>query len=193
MATSGRLIEFPLEFQYWPRESSPSLRERVGLASQTYVLEPAARTQRRLAGRLQLSPKLDLSAYRARAVVDWVRVRVETDGPVHAGALYRRLTRDLGVGISRVEGPNGEWGHTGRAFLVKFDDPDPERLPLSVACIDAAEGLACTGALESVEVSVDLYPKRPRGETARVLMTDLVRRHIRPADEIWRRGQGWPR
>ena len=161
---------------------------------QEYIWAPTGKTQARLADRRLLLPALDLKVYRFEAVVDYLKFRVTTDRLMDPKNLQRKITaRGVEkIGVTAIS-KKVEAGPRSTIFDVRMDDPAPKDLAEAIKIINATSGLATDGALQLLEVSVDVYPKDHSNSGPRVLMSDLLRRHFLPKEERWRYHGGWPR
>lgn len=183
------------EIRLVPRSTGSTGRFIVPMAlRQEYSWTPTGKTQARFAGRRQLRPALDLKDYRFEAVVDYLKFRVTTDRSMDPKNLKRQITA-RGVnnnGVTAIFGED-EAGPRSTIFDLRMDDPTPADLVKAIAIINATPGLATDGALQLLEVSVDVYPEDHSSDGPRLLMSDLLRRHFLPAEVQWRYPGGWPR
>lgn len=168
-------------------------RVHRGLAL-TYRYEPMASRQARWRGRDLIVPEIDLGRYTTRAVIDYLCFRVDTRKRMGAHVLNKIIVSLTGRS-HRVLSPKWEKDHFGDGFIVTVNDPDPAYLHRLSDALRNHSGIRSAGALALLEVSIDWYPES--GDTAeRLLLTETLRRHLKPAPEIWRRGgekEGWPR
>lgn len=181
-------LEIPLAFK--PRKRGGIGHLHPGL-TQTYNVDPSIGRQARWRNRAKLVPELDLSAFTAKAVIDWIDIRVESSLEIEAKELSEFLRVNLGKALWAA-GPDGGKGYSGQCFDVRLHDPTPQRLRRLIRTIKDEEALTTDGEVAAIEVSVDWYPKSS-SESERLLMTDLLWRHLLPPNEVCRVDHGWPR
>ncbi len=187
-ATSPERFDVPLRFKA-PTDGGIGHRH-AGLV-QSYRLEPMAGRQKRLGGRAAVVPELDLSAFRTHAVIDWVALEIGADSLQPAVNINGWLRESTGESLS-VTGPAGVERYAGMNFEIKIQDPTPERLAGIVEAIKGMPRLTFAGRIAAIEVSVDWYALS-HAERERLLMTDLLWRHLLPPENVWRCESGWPR
>lgn len=149
-------------------------------------------TQRRLAGRLALVPKIDLDAYRFRAVIDWIEFRVYLGRTTQAqhvqDVLRRRLDRN-GFIYPQDLGP----GKTFSICTIKVQEPGSLAL-ISAIHRDLVDTFAeiRPSQITGIEISVDAYPRRDSDE-ARAILVGGLQRTIWTDRDIWSKPNSRPR
>ncbi|GKY87399.1 hypothetical protein [Sinisalibacter aestuarii] len=180
-----------LEPPEWPDTAAPL---SVTYDAQPYTGRTGRKPQPVLAQRLVLHPDIDLSAYRAKAAIDWIEIRLVTPGLHQAINIQRAVSKCLGMQGGAysvyVFGPNRETGYTGNQFVLRFQDPEPTDFkPLLEQTVGRYEcGVDSVDLLEvaGVEISVDFYVRgssrlsEREQNRLRWQMVDLTRRHLRP-------------
>lgn len=174
-------IEVPLRVEdkrLDPRTGAPVPAPRL-----TFELKPHGMSQPRLRP-LMAEPTLDLSAYRARAHMDWLRLGITTRDRTQSRWISERLAKELPRG-PHVRGPDGEIGHTGDAFQLQIQDPTPSQVGRAVEIIRDERGLAGPVSIKGMEIALDFYPV-DRSDEARWLMVELLGKTLVPPPELLR-------
>ena len=79
-------------------------------------------SQRRLVDRQVLMPEIDLDAYRFRAVIDWIELRLELGRPTQAQYVQRVLRQHLNRN-SHIRPENEGPGSVATVFQIKIQEP----------------------------------------------------------------------
>jgi len=173
----------------------------------SYKLEPTKARQPRYNGRYDLRPDIDLGSYRCSAVIDWIEIYFETAEEHQPKNIQRRLAKVLGKAIYvRIWDPFANTrGNTyvtptpqdqGTQFVLCMQEPDARSLFSSVDAIKSYPDLLPVEyqpiTIEAMELSIDFHPN-DQSTTARLRMTDVLRRHLLPEDVIWAHKKGIPR
>jgi hypothetical protein len=187
---SPPVVSVPIKFD-------PKSKGRFGpplKICQDYNLKETSKSQKRFEGMCELHPGIDLSKYECVSVIDFLKVVVKTDDPIDAKNLLKKL-RSFGVAIQYIDKPlrGSNLGFMVRRFIAQINEPTPEKIMSVLSAIKAMPGVHCDGEIEVMEVSVDIYPRDRRDRVARLMMSDLLKRHIRPEEKLWRYDGGWPR
>jgi hypothetical protein len=199
-------LDIPLVFDAapeWPAHLAPPV---LHYKSSPYCPSKDGKVQPILRSRSLLTPDVDLNVYKQKAVIDWVQIRIATPEVHQARNMQPAITnmlKALGAnGTVYVSGPKEERRYIGRDFLVKFQQPEPKTLlPVLEQIIDkyAITTSAANIPITGIEISVDIYVKHPHemapheANLLRWQMTDILRRHLRPAPVLTEMEQGWPR
>lgn len=187
---SPPVVSVPIKFD-------PDSKGRFGpplKICQDYNLKETSKSQKRFEGMCELHPGIDLSKYECVSVIDFLKVVVKTDDPIDAKNLLKKL-RSFGVAIQYIDNPliGSNLGFMAQRFIAQINEPTPEKIMSVLSAIKAMPGVHCDGEIEVMEVSVDIYPRDRRDRAARLMMSDLLKRHIRPEEKLWRYKFGWPR
>jgi hypothetical protein len=168
----------------------------------TYAVDPFAGEQARFKDRLIADPKVNLTEYEFKAVLDWLEIYVPTKGHHQARNVQQKLMKlneeHPGFSSCYVRGPRREERYVGSAFVIKMQDPQPATLYGLLERILAHYCSEGTGLDEipitGMELSLDIYPaKTMRFEeqaytVRRMLMTELIRKHV-SVEEAFRGGK----
>lgn len=162
-----------------------------------YDLVPIDKPGGHFNGRLEVRPRLDLSLFRTRAVIDWIKLRIELGAetqPRHVGdclakAYYPRPYVTDEAGENEVTTPR---------VSVKFQEPTPEKLTQALSALHARWGVLATPEIEGIEIAVDWYVNDSAHSEAeqtvlRAQMFTLLHRHFRPTEMLDLTGKGQPR
>ena len=155
-------------------------------------LVPVRNTQARLRGRHMLVPVLDLSAYRFRAVVDWIRVRVAFARGTQRQHL-QAILRPIFNQTCKVDAADMGRGDVFTRCEITIQEPtslarvvEAHRALVAAYCeIEAAQ-------VTSIEISIDAYPKTP-SDDARALLLGAMQRTIWTDRDIWSQPDSRPR
>lgn len=161
-------------------------RKTLDVIPLNYREAPVTCRQRRLDGRVALWPDLDLTAFRCRAVVDWIDVSIRTTKPTQARWLNVRIDRAIGRNCN-VQDLGGD------GFKVRFQDPDLAKIEVAVRSIEASHGISAPVDVVAMEVSVDFTPAAPGDEAQRRRLVAILARHFRPGRDVISDGRDWPR
>ncbi len=200
-------MKIPFSFQTqpdWPDHSNPP---SIEYDTEPYLPTCGANAQPILKGRTILHPTVDLNNYRCRSVIDWIAVHLQTDDVHQAINIQRWVTKLSGrVGSDSsvfVSGPNGESRYIGTAFLLRFQQPQSNKLydVLGYILSKYAPALETPDNIyiAALEISVDFYvkSKRIQNQDAQNLMrwqmVDILRRHLRPEGILTEIDEGHPR
>ncbi|KVK57567.1 hypothetical protein L905_06075 [Agrobacterium sp. TS43] len=145
-----------------------------------YRREDLSNTQARLSGRYSIRPVLDFERFKARAVIDWITLRVTLDRNTQFQWLQREI-EPIGGRRSYVENVDGDNTASSNCFDIRFQEPEIATVLKSIAAVRAKFGLALEPSVRGIEISVDFIPKTPddllRARMVRVLMNHL---QVRP-------------
>lgn len=102
------------------------------------------------------------SAYRTRAVVDWLALEIETARPTQFHWLQRTLADHFG-GDTRayIEALNAGAGNTATRFLIRLNDARCRNVGMiraALAALDHQYILVGPAIIKALEVSLDFYP-----------------------------------
>lgn len=174
-----------------------------------YRVEPAATKQPLHRGRLLLTPDIDLNDYRWSAVVDWIELAFFTYGRHQARNMWKKLDHELeqiggaeGIFVSGQD-PERSKRYIGRDFVLRIQDPDPERLKTVMNTVHRIYDVEPIEdgpfLIYGIEISMDFYPRRPSALTEheravrRMRMTELLRKHLHVHPEFWKEWTDEPR
>ena len=157
-----------------------------------FVEKPGVLNQARFKGRMALVPKLELSAYRFKAVVDWIKLRVS----FAKGTQIQHVQRELRKFLDRdswitpiAPGP----GLVSSIFEITVQEPQSiSRVTEMCAALAKAFGEILDPEICSVEFSLDAYPRKP-SDAARELLVGAMQRTIFTTRDIWQRDMSRPR
>ncbi len=187
-------FEIPLRFRKPPEWPDAARPPALIYDAEAYAAAPGRSMQPVLAGRTVLKPRIDLSRYQAKAVIDWIKIRLATPGRHQAVNMHRTVNRMLGrqggATSVYVSGPHDEERHHGNQFCLKFQDPAPRSFKALLheiaeyydADTNSIEDLPIAG----IEISVDFYVRKSLElndddrDLCRWQMVELLRRHLRP-------------
>ncbi len=97
-----------------------------------YHCHAAASRQARLQGRLALDPDVDLADYTMQAVIDWIELGFVTEDRHQSlnigGHINKTLAKAGWRKDSHVHGVERKDGYLGQVFLVRVNDPTPEKI-----------------------------------------------------------------
>lgn len=157
----------------------------------SYTVTKSSSRQSRFKGRFYAEPIINLSEYEIKAVFDWLEIYLPTKGTHQARNIKPWLSKQnetfKAFTSCYVGGPIRESGHIGSAFVIRFQEPQPEGLrSLLMATLDkyCSEGAELADLpLTGLELSLDIYPAKQftvdfkAYATRRMLMTQLLRNH----------------
>lgn len=149
-------------------------------------------TQRRLAGRLVLTPAVDLDAYHFRAVIDWIEFRMHFGRSTqvqHVQPVLRRfLDRD-----SYIKPEKPRPGDVFSICTIRVQEPASLALIAMIhRALSNTFGEATGARVTGIEVSIDARPKVP-SDTARALILGAMGRTIWSSRDIWTNDDSRPR
>lgn len=155
-------------------------------------LLPLAKVQRRLAGRVAMVPVVELSAYRFRAVIDWIEFRVHLARSTQVQHLQQVLRRHLDRD-SHIEPESSAAGNTFAACTIRVQEPASLAVvaTLHQDIVDTF-GEAAGSRVTAIEISVDAYPRQPADE-ARWTLLGALQRTIWTGRDIWSNPDSRPR
>jgi hypothetical protein len=104
----------------------------------------------------------DLARFRARAVIDWVDIEVETQSPTNFHTVQDRVGAILGAGRKTwVEAVGKGPGGTATRFVIRLHDvPCYSDLASWITSLSARLPLTAYKRLRQIEVAVDFYSRR---------------------------------
>lgn len=148
--------------------------------------------QARHVGRYALAPRVDLAAYRTKAVLDFVEVEIETTHPTDFKALRGWIARDLQLPplwCTQIDGGK----NSATKFRVVIQDPKVFVLTKLDACVENSKaGRAEPVKLRKVEVSVDFFP-RSASDIERLAMVGVLQHTYLPRPDVWSNKTAHPR
>lgn len=157
----------------------------------TFAETTLSSSQARLAGRVTLTPQIDLGAYQCLAVVDWIDVEFELSRRTQYWHLNDRIEKLTG----RKEFPRaldlGE-GKTATRYRLRVQEPDLRMVRKVLDDVDNTYGFVSPATISAIEISVDFYPKSP-SEDARAQMHGVLVRHFFPTTRVLTSSGTWPR
>ncbi|WP_031323448.1 hypothetical protein [Rhodobacter capsulatus] len=149
-------------------------------------------TQRRLAGRVAMVPKVDLDAYRFQAVYDWIEVRFHFARPTQAQHVQRVLKQFLDRN-SHIEPEDLGPGGVFTACTIKVQEPaSMARITEIHAALKTSFGEASAARVTGLEISIDAYPVQP-GDKDRAVLLGAMQRTIWTGRDIWSNKNSRPR
>ena len=134
--------------------------------------------QRRFEGRSQLEPVFDLSAYKCRAVIDWVDIEVLLGRP----SQFRHLQDTIGQVLPRVqwvEPLEHHPGGTASRFRIRIQQPSLAQVEQALNAARLEYAFGAEPIVTGLEVSVDFTPK-DFSDDARARMVGLLVWHLFP-------------
>lgn len=168
----------------------------------TYAVDPFPGIQTRFKNRLVAKPKVDLTEYEFKAVLDWLEIYLPTKGIHQARNVQQKLMKlnqdRPGFSSCYVRGPRREERYVGNAFVIKMQDPQPATLYGLLRRILEHYCSHGTGLDEipitGMELSLDVAPSKimhfeeQAYVARRMLMTELIRKHV-SVEEAFRKGK----
>lgn len=155
-------------------------------------LTPLAKVQRRLAGRVAMVPVVNLSAYRFRALIDWIEFRVHLARATQVQHLQKVLRRHLDRD-SHIEPESLAAGNAFTACTIRVQEPASLALVATLhQDILNTFGEAAASRVTAIEISVDAYPRRP-ADQARWTLQGALQRTIWTGRDIWSSPDSRPR
>ncbi|MHA3980674.1 hypothetical protein ACW9UR_23655 [Halovulum sp. GXIMD14794] len=192
----SRVIDFPIDHQ--PHRLFLADGEEVD-PTIFYKLEPTSAKQVRYNGRFDLRPEIDLKSYTCNSVIDWIEIYFETADEHQPKNIQRRLAKACNKTVhARVWCPlvTTEHQDQGTQFVLRMQEPDARALFRAIDAIRSYPDLLPAEyqpiTIEAMELSIDFYPE-DQSASARLRMTDVLRRHLLPQDVIWAHKNGFPR
>ena len=157
-----------------------------------YHCHAAASRQARLQGRLALEPDVDLADYTMQAVIDWIELGFVTADRHQSlnigGHINKTLAKTGWREDSHVHGVERKDGYLGQVFLVRVNDPTPEKIRRVCSAIQSfcrlrrrADGrrFVITGIEVAVDIRLALKDPEPEDRVrARWRMSELLRKHL---------------
>lgn len=156
-----------------------------------YTIKPNGLSQPRVRDQLVALPKVDLSEYEFRAAYDWIEIFVETNNRHQARNLQpylEKLNRTCrAFSACSVLSPARKKYFTGRGFVIRVQNPQPEGLRLLLRAFlrercqpsMSPSKVRVTG----LELSIDIAPRRTLHFESqnyivrRMLMKELLVKH----------------
>lgn len=154
-----------------------------------YELIELDNTQKRLAGRKALKPKINVTDYTTSAVIDWIDIRVLLNRRTQFRHLQENIAIILNKKVHIENSLVAERAHNAvfspviantsdDVFYIRFQEPDIVQLRSVMAMIKTKYGLALDPLISGIEISVDFYPKiasaLDRAKMVRVLTNHLI-------------------
>jgi len=123
------------------------------------------------------APRSVRSAYRTKAVVDWMTLEIETARPTQFQWIQRTLTNHFG-GDTRayIEAVDAGAGNAATRFVIRLNDAccqDVDTIRAALVVLDRQYRLCGPALIKALEVSLDFYPK---DDLARADLLQLVAR-----------------
>lgn len=154
--------------------------------------EDLRKAQARLQNRYTLLPRIDLTRFRCKAVIDFVELEIVTRNDTNLPAVRRWVSEGLGLPSLWCEQVGGET-NSGTVFHITVHDPRIDNLQRLHAVMAATTaGLAQPITITKLEISVDFY-SRSGTENDRLAMFGVLQRTYMPSMEIWRHDPDHPR
>lgn len=155
--------------------SKPSFQLRTGGLEILYTPVDRKLVQQRLEGRLVLAPDVDLSGFRAEAVIDWINIGVILKEPTQF-----RYIKDV-IGRTGAKGvfvkPLERKRESCRHYRITIQHPfQGAAIARAIEAVRGAFTVEAT-SVEGLEVSLDLYPRRPDRLNRHKLLA-VVQRHL---------------
>lgn len=148
--------------------------------------------QARFQNRYVLTPRIDLSGFRCKAVVDFVDIEIATSRPTHVPAMRRWISQklnDFSLWCEQVDGTK----NSGNIFTIRLQDPKiVDLLMLEKIIASTPAGLTRPIKIQTLEVSVDFFPRSAR-EGDRLTMCATLQRTYMPSLDIWKHDRDHPR
>lgn len=151
-----------------------------------YDWKEAPGKQKRFNGRWVLVPRIDLKAYKCRAVIDWIDVEFTTGRPTQMRHLQDAAVK-AGVPVPYITQRDGDrTTYTGTTWVIRFQDIEPRKL---VAVLKTLAGPFDSMAepenmrVFGLEVAVDFYP-RSAAAAERAQLVGVMRRSIMPEPAV---------
>lgn len=139
-----------------------------------------------------LTPRLKLSNFRCRAVIDFVEVLITTSRNTDPNAVRRWVTECIGgssIWCQQIGGSK----NSASQFHVSVYDPRVARLMrLDKSITDSRAGLARSIEISELEISIDFY-SRSGSDSERLAMVGVLQRTLLPPMAIWDHGRMHPR
>lgn len=164
-----------------------------------YELIELENTQKRLAGRKALKPKIRLADYTTSAVIDWIDIRVLLNRKTQFQWLQGDIEKILNK-IAYVANSLENKNAPDDVFYIRFQEPDIVKLRSVMAVIKTKYGLALDPLISGIEISVDFYPKTvsvlDRAKMVRVLTNhlmskrDVITEHRDRPRSVWGKFRG---
>lgn len=157
-----------------------------------HKLVPVRHTQARLRWRHVLEPDLDLGAYRFRAVVDWIRVRVAFARGTQRQHLQTILRPFLNQ-TCKIDAADMGPGDVFTRCAITIQEPTSlARVVKAQQALVAAYGEVEPAQITGIEISIDAYPKTG-SQAARALLLGAMQRTIWTDRDIWTNPNSRPR
>jgi hypothetical protein len=154
--------------------------------------EDLRKVQARLQNRYTLVPRIDLTRFRCKAVIDFVEVEIVTNFNTNLPAIRRWVSEALNLPKPWCEAVSGD-NNSSNIFHIRIQDPRISKLErLDRAITKTAAGLAQPVTITKLEVSVDFYPRSGKDED-RWAMFGVLQRTYMPSSKIWCHGPDHPR
>lgn len=148
--------------------------------------------QARHRNRYALVPRLKLSNFRCRAVIDFVEVLITTKRNTDRNAVRRWVAECIGESSIWCEQIGGS-KNSACQFRVSIYDPRVSLLMrLDKRIDDSPAGLARSIEMSEIEISVDFYSHSGSDEE-RLTMFGILQRTLLPATSIWEQSRMHPR
>lgn len=148
--------------------------------------------QARFQNRYSLVPRLDLRQFRCNAVIDFVELEIVTAKETDFKAIRRWVSEALRLPSLWCKQVGGS-KNSAHVFHIVIHDPRiATLLKLGETIAETPAGLAQPITIQTLEVSVDFYP-RSESEEHRLSMFGVLHRTYMPSPELWRQNRDHPR
>lgn len=153
---------------------------------------PYTGAQARLAGRSVMTPALDLDAYRFRAVVDWIEVKLHFTAVTHVHPVQQVLRGHLNRNSYITPLQNGSGG-TFSMCKIRLQEPSSFAQVATICdALGARFGEASPSQVTEIEFSIDAYAADHTDE-ARLILLGAVQRTFWTNRDIWTKKYDRPR
>lgn len=144
----------------------------------SYAEVPVDNRQRRFRGRVALRPDIDLDAFTARAVIDWLEIRVKTLHATQAGWVVRHVKKATGK-VCHAE----PLDH-GRTFRIRFQEPGLDIIRTAIDTIRNHMGIDGDVLINGIEVSLDFTPRTAGDDQQRRALLAVLTHHFMPNRDV---------
>lgn len=157
-----------------------------------HQLVPVSFEQARLRGRHVLVPDIDLSAYRLRALIDWIEFQMQFSRGVQVQQLQPVMLRFFGRNAHIVAEDTGPGGVFTRCKVKIQEPPNLATVARANTALVSAFGETKSSIVTGIEISLDAYPKTPC-PVARATLLGVMQRTIWSGRDIWTQPNSRPR
>lgn len=154
--------------------------------------EDLRNVQARLQNRYSLVPRIDLTQFRCKAVIDFVEMEIVTNTNTNVPAMRTWVSEALSVPKPWCDQVGGD-KNSSNIFRVRIQDPRISKIDRLDRAISATTaGLAQPITIAKLEVSIDFYP-RSGNEEDRLAMFGVLQRTYMPSMNVWTKNRDHPR